>query len=946
MKGLSRVLRVVLAAALSAGPAAAGMRLTPGEGEPIFPGLKTLAALPGAIPAAPPALFASPSVSAPPTLAAPSVLAAAESAARPVAPSPAAALRAMRSGPAAAEGIYDGRERKDAADGEADASEDMTADIAAAVPQLPELYVAKESRSGIKQGRLTAHAGLIKGDGSAWYYGKFQKGALAALKSGGQTLFVTRIESVKIIKIASMQRKDFEGLFSPQRMAGRSITRLRRALVRELNDRQERGRQSARRNPAPPLPISTESKIGLVRFLSAAEARNLPENKDESAYPVAPREAVLLPEALSGLNHLLPKTVLLDMRLFPDGVPYPLMEDMTKLMKSGVYFILLSDKPHAGPGSVEELLTRRLSTKQRDAVSRYKMVVLSDDGNSLSEYDGNFSQPLPSARFASQDLERMEYVASYQFRHADVNAKSTRFEVVLGKKTDAEAARGALFDEMARWSLRPERWQWSATRRDDGRAVVTARPQTLVSAVPHLLEVMRSHKGMYDNNSDMMVISRDPALLAAFPGSVQPAAHLESDGERLADESLASLLGPYRWNKPGDLAASASKLESSKRKSDRGAGDSGTIFMMIGHVMHTAFNWAVWKYRNTGILPTADETVQAGREIWENEIRGSTKNLLGSPGESLAGFHETVELRLRAMHRFVDYVLKLYPIAVGTELPNMVVIDRFKRGGAAVGRDIFRVIFDFVVARETADGKLEVAVLDFKTGEISGRQSLEKNTQVRLYDLLVRRMWRRLPLPYGGTGERFDVADYKILFLYTAGPYQADIDDWSRNLFDQKILKNWMNRLRRQNNPPAPKAEAKGAKAAKVKIDKTRPKAADAAGLVLPRTVTGLKVRKLDAQKLLAGTARAISRRSSAAPKGAIAILQTFAGKESGRPAEVVAFARVAQVTKVGGRYEWRLTNVTPVKPYVAPNEKPGSGWVQDVPVQGPRRLRREKSAP
>ena len=120
------------------------------------------------------------------------------------------------------------------------------------------------------------------------------------------------------------------------------------ALVQDLKDRQAR-------KPGAPTPVSTQSEIRLVRFLSSVKARELPENKDESAYPVAPRTQFALPAALQGINVLLPKTVIIDMRLFPNGVPYPLLEDMTKLMKAGVYFVLLSDKPNANQaGSVED----------------------------------------------------------------------------------------------------------------------------------------------------------------------------------------------------------------------------------------------------------------------------------------------------------------------------------------------------------------------------------------------------------------------------------------------------------------------------------------------------------------------------------------------------------------------------------------------------------------
>lgn len=800
--------RAVLSAVLFASPAAAQFRA----------GAGAAASGPVVIPAAPGAM--SPTASAPlgafaaaPALSVVEAALAVAPAARPgiagraaelpaVSPTAAAApaapaLRGLDALPAAAAGqAFDGSSAKSAAAAPADeveAPEDLPTDVSEAAARMPELFVTRESRNGIRKGVLSAHVGLIKGKGSEWYWGKFKKGVLIGVKSGTMTMFVSKVETAKTVKIASLQRKDFVGLFTPQRLAGKTVYQLRRMLVQELKDRQAR-------RPGAPTPVSSRSEVRLVRFLSSVKSRALPENSEESAYPVTPRTEVKLPEALQGLNHTLPKAVFLDMRLFANGVPYPLIEDMSKLMKAGVYFVLLSDKRNGAAGSVDELLTRGLTVKQRDQISRYKMLILSDDGNSLSGHSGSFAKPLPSRRFTPQELEIMNFVVSTGVKFRSLDASSTRLEVELEKGADGPAAQAALFDAMKRMRLEPAAWQWSVTERA-GRAVVTARPQSLVSAMPHLFEVMREHEGLFVNNSDVMVISRDRRLLGALPGAVTPAEHLSSEGESFADESLASLIGPYRSNLPGDLAASASKIQSFLQGREGGGFDGGNVYMMTGHVMHSAFNWAIWVYRNTGKLPAAEETVAMGRRIWEKEAGGSAKNLLGRPGESLAGFYETVEQRLRAMHRIADDVLKVYPIAVGTELPNMVVAERWKKGGVADHRDIFRLIFDFVAARETKDGRLEVVVIDFKTGQVPTLQNLEKDTQVQLYDLLVRRMWKTLRLPYGATGEPREVADFKLNFLYTAGAYEPRLNDWSRLKFD-KFLKNVMNRIRKQSAPP------------------------------------------------------------------------------------------------------------------------------------------------
>ncbi|MDE2490016.1 MAG: hypothetical protein KGM24_04165, partial [Elusimicrobia bacterium] len=714
----------------------------------------------------------------------------------------ASALKALGRAPAAAARVFDGEDARGAAaapadeDGNPIESDDVASDVSDA-PALPvELFVTRETRGGIRSGRLDAQVGLIKSKGSEWYWGKFRRGATIALKSGSMTLFISRVTAAKTIKISSMRREDFAGVFTAQRLAGKTVYQLRRALVQELRDRQAR-------RPGAPTEVSLESRVRLVRFLSATKAQALPENRDESSYPPAPRAPVALPAALQGLNHLLPKVVLLDMRLYPDGMPYAQIEDMSKLMKSGVYFVLLSDKPRA---EVETQLTRRLTTRQRDQISRYKMIILSDDGNSLSGHDGNFSRALPSERFTPEQLEVMQFLARTRGLPASIEASSTRVEIVLEKGADAEAFRTGFVERLKAMRADPARWSWTLSERG-GRPVVTIRPRSLASAVPHLFEVLREREALFVNPSDTMLVTRDASLRAALKGSLQPAAHLDADGEALGDAALASLLGPYRENKPGDLAASASKIQSFLQGRDGSGGSFSSVYMMTGHVMHSAFNWAIWRYRNDGVLPSAEETVAVARKIWEEESGKSAANSLTRTGESLAGFYETVEQRLRAMHAVVVDVLKVYPIAVGTELPNLFVIDRYKKGGALDRRDVFRLIFDFVVARETADGKLDIAVVDFKTGQVPTLQNLEKDTQVQLYDMLVRRMWKTLPLPYGGTGTPREVADVAIKFLYTAGAYKPSLNDWTRLKFD-KFLNNVMNRIRRRSSPPKPKAAA------------------------------------------------------------------------------------------------------------------------------------------
>lgn len=721
------------------------------------------------------------------------------------------ALTALRDMPAtlesapAAAGRFDGAKVRDPLE-EPVEPETVTSEISDRnIQEDLALWFTRRQKTDIKKNQVYALVRPVLGNGSRRYWEKFEEKKSIVIKVAGQGMFVSKVTYARTVPINRMTLKDFEGVYSKSMLRGKSIYKLRAKLIAELNERNDR---TARGQSGV---VTQLSEVRVVRVMPFGEARLLPENKDEETYTPVARAPYQLPAPLQGLYHMTPKVVLLDMRLFKDGVPYPLIEDMTKLMKSGVYFVLLSDKPNDAPGSVEDQLTRGLSMKQKENISRYKMVVLADDGNALQSYDGAFARYLPSDRFSGQEQELMRFAAGQIGLHSDTVSHGTEFVAYQKRTNGADESQLASLKHMMKISGLPmDKWQFSIGEKN-GRKALIVRPQNLASAVPHLLETLRDQEGLYVNPGDMMTISRDGALLAATKGSVQPSALLEHQGAELADASLAAILGPYRENRPGDLAASASKITSFIYNPDRVGygGGGGSIYMMMGHVMHSAFNWAVWKYRNEGVFPSADETVAAAEKIWLHEESMREGRNIDHPGENLAGFHEVMVGRMRTMHAVTADILKVYPIAVGTELSNMLVFDNYKKG-VPDNRDILRLIFDFVVAREMPDGTLEVAVVDFKTGQTPTLQNLEKDTQVQLYDLAVRKMWPTLSVPYGANGERKPVSDYKIRFIYPSAGYQPVLNEWTRIKFE-RFLRNVMNRIRRHNAPPAPKPEAKAA---------------------------------------------------------------------------------------------------------------------------------------
>jgi hypothetical protein len=839
MKLAARLLRVVLAAALLAPSSAfAQMRVSvPGASAGAPTMVPTLGAGLSAPSVTAPSLSA-PSLALTPVLSAPSVVpspvpsvpfarkpiaaAAARSVALSAAEAAAAspnALAALREMPSALEAApaaaarFDGAKVRDAAEEPAE-PETVTSEISDQnVQDDLALWFTRKQKTDIKKDQVYALVRPVLGNGSRRYWEKFEEKKNIVIKVAGQGMFVSPVTYARTVPINRMTLKDFEGVYSKSMLRGKSIYKLRAKLIAELNERNER---TARGQSGV---VTQLSEVRVVRVMPFNQARLLPENKDEETYTPVARTPYQLPAPLQGLYHMTPKVVLLDMRLFKDGVPYPLIEDMTKLMKSGVYFVLLSDKANDALGSVEEQLTRGLSMKQKENISRYKMVVLSDDGNALQSYDGAFARYLPTRRFANQEQELMRFAARQLGLASLVASHGTELLVTVKKGADAVATRDALAAQMKALGLPADSWQTSISRTGDD-AFVSVRPQNLASAIPHLLESLRDQEGLYVNPGDMMTISRDADLLAATKGSVQPSALLEQQGAELADASLAAILGPYRENRPGDLAASASKITSFIYNPDRVGygGGGGSIYMMMGHVMHSAFNWAVWKYRNEGVFPSADETVAAAEKIWLHEESMREGKNIDHPGENLAGFHEVMVGRMRTMHAVTADILKVYPIAIGTELSNMLVFDNYKKGKPD-NRDILRLIFDFVVAREMPDGTLEVVVVDFKTGQTPTLQNLEKDTQVQLYDMAVRKMWPMISVPYGANGERRQVSDYKIRFIYPSAGYQPILNEWTRIKFE-RFLRNVMNRIRKHNAPPAPKPETKA---------KSKPKAKTAA---------------------------------------------------------------------------------------------------------------------
>ncbi|MDE2292309.1 MAG: hypothetical protein KGL53_09525, partial [Elusimicrobia bacterium] len=654
----------------------------------------------------------------------------------------------------------------------------------------------------LKDSRVFATARVIRNAGSEWYWGRFEKGAALRVLAGGRKAFNTRVEDGVTKTIGEMQREDFRGIYPASSMDARrggklvwTAERLRGRLIKDLAARQRDNRKGM------PVAVTDKTKVRIVRFMKASEAEKLPENQPEAAPVPVARNPVTVPARLAVMSRMLPKLVLMDLRLFPQGLPSELLEDMGKLMRAGVFFVFFTD---GADEAARAPIMKALDLRPKDGIIRHKFITLSDDGNSATAFVGGFPRRIPTRRFDASTQERLSF-ALFEAGGTDVRrAGSDLVSAAVPAGMTAKELQAAFARNLEGLGLDPASFSMKA---DENAGRLTVRPTDLAGSAKELYRVLRDDYDLYVTPSDTLLVTEDPAVRMGYAGAIDAAEHTPARGVELAETTLAGALGSYRENHPRDVAASATYIESFKRGQTRdqkpGGDEGGSIYMLLGHVMHASFNWAVWRYRETGRLPGIEETLEKSREIWHRKDNERIRSLLDRSGQSTAGYFEIMEARMRVMHRIVVGALEAFPIAIGTELPNLLVFERYTKGEES-GRDILRTIFDFAVARKVKDG-LEVAVLDFKTGQTPTLQNLSKATQPMLYDAYVQRNWKTVAAPYGANGKEEKVVKTHVTFIYPNQGYEAKIDEWSRLKFE-KTLRLAMARIRAAMYPKPPKA--------------------------------------------------------------------------------------------------------------------------------------------
>ncbi|MFH2201732.1 MAG: hypothetical protein ABIJ96_01315 [Elusimicrobiota bacterium] len=657
-----------------------------------------------------------------------------------------------------------------------------------------DLWVGKTAQKGIFDSKISASIRPINNTRSEWFWGQYQKKLPIRVVSGGRVLFITRIVKAGTKKIKALTLDDFRAYYGARSIAKRAgendakqLARLRRKLLEEIKWK------SQRKINAPKV-ISEETKVRVLNFLPYNQARELPENGIEKTPEIRARKELAVPAELKDLQRMLPRLVLFDLRLYGDRIPFDVLEDMGKLQKAGVTFVFLSDKTQ---DEVEKMIRRDTPAQQQNEITRWKLLSLSNDGNTLYGFSGSFEELKASRKFAADEREMLKYAAQAAAPEGII-VEDRGYVLSLRPKRGVaiSALKKSMQRQLDRFGM-PDGSYALTVGEHEGSPVVRVRPTTLSRSFGRLIKDLQVEEGLYLNEQNILTVSDDAELHAALPnamhaGPVMPQATARED---YIETALAAMLGSYRHNRQGDLAASASSIKSFKFKRFGGGGFDYRIYMLMGHVAHTALDWAIMKYNQAGELPPYEELIAKSREIWEKEQIGVTTNLLEKSRERTLGYRDSMEARMFTMYQELERTLKIYPIALGTELPNLMVLDRYNASGEQTHRDIFRGLYDLVLARKV-EGGLDVLVADFKSGQTPALQHMAKDTQVLLYDYFSKVMWPTITVPYSLAHKLQKVVSRYVGFLYPRGMQGVTITEFDR-LFFEKFLFNIMNRMRK-----------------------------------------------------------------------------------------------------------------------------------------------------
>ena len=675
----------------------------------------------------------------------------------------------------------------------ADVDAKVTADATEDLKIVPEdedaaldLWFGKTNQGKLFDSKISASIRPINNKGSERFWGQYQRRIPIRIIAAGRVQFITRIVKSYTRKIKDLTLEDYKSYYGSRITAkkggetdAKQLKRLENKLLAEIKWKSERKLNA-------PKVISAEMKVRVLHFLPYNQARDLPDNGIEKTPTIRERKDLKIPAEIKDLHRLLPRLVIFDLRLYGDRIPFDVLEDMGKLQKAGMTFVFLSDKTQE---EVEKMIRRDTPAHQQNEITRWKLLSLSNDGNTLYGFSGSFEELKNSTQFRADQQEILKRAAGATTTGVVVEDRRYMLSMRAKKGVKLDDLKAALEAQLKRFGMTGD--DYAATLGEvDGTPVVRIRPSTLARSMDRLITDLQVHEGLYLNQEHILTVTNDKAVMDALPGAMHtaPVMPKETAREDYIETALAAMLASYRVNKVGDLAASASSMKSFKYRQlyGGGGGFEYRIYMLMGHVGHAALDWAVMKYNEDGELPPFEDTVKVAREIWIREQIDVTNNMLERARETNLGYRDAMEARMFTMYEEMRRTLKLYPIAIGTELPNLMVVDRFNKVGEPTHRDIFRGLFDLVVAKKVRGG-LEVFVTDFKTGQTPAMQHWSKDLQVQLYDYFSRRLWPTMNAPYSLGHKLYKVVNRVVAFIFPRGMQGSTINEFERLTFEKTI---------------------------------------------------------------------------------------------------------------------------------------------------------------
>ncbi|MBI4348402.1 MAG: PD-(D/E)XK nuclease family protein [Elusimicrobia bacterium] len=667
-------------------------------------------------------------------------------------------------------------------------------------------------------------------DGSRDYWKQFKKGVEIDVVSKDEDVFgrPTKITRAVTKRIADLSRDDFRGTV-PAHQLKAGVRSLRASLVSSLEEKRRSW------NPADPM-VTANTRVRVVEFQSYLDLYRETHGKDSvpKPEPPAPRSPLVVDASdprIAPLSRFLPRAVFLDLDMLDGPLSPEILSDMAKLQRTGVYFVALSRKPYAAAGAIKERLIRQMSSYQLGVLMPIRFMMVTDDGAVISELPkGGNVVPVEVEAFSDAQMDVFRDAARKAAEEAGLSTRgvkelaqpriddyadeipglarrkkaqtrqpNVRFKVSFPKTATAAQLkewRAQFETRLAAQGLSPK---LSLAKGADGAHRFTAQKTDLASSMPRLLEALGAKYGLYLNPGDALVLTDDPALQAANPGTLDFGGITGLKGAALIENALGVALAEHRENHEGDLAGSASRMASFTRDRHRYLSErlidqdkeEQNINFFSGHAVHAANDWLIYEVQN-GRRPTKEQFAAHMRAHWEEGLL-EVKPIGLPQGQTMTGWLEASVERALGMYDFVLAAADRGELLIGTEIPNFFVVkDYERRTGNVKRRYILHTIFDFVTLRPDpkGDGTAKVVIYDFKSGPTKTRGKLNKDLQVMTYSLFAHEKWygRDFPVPYLAGGKSLRIDDVGVEFIYNAVKQITTVNARDRDKIRKKII--------------------------------------------------------------------------------------------------------------------------------------------------------------